>query len=491
MSYLRSRTAKALVLSSEKALSSLSVVVLAVVLARTFSKAEFATYQQTLLIYQVLAPLIGLGMSNALMYFLPTDRERGRGIILEAAIPLVLMSLVYYIAIVVGGNHWIADLWNNPRLATTLVIVAPLAIFMTLSDCIPPSLIATDRVIVAAIFNIFRGFFVAIIILLAVWLLPAIEIALASQVLALAFVSLVAIYVIHRYFQRSLPTWTGVKSLLTYGIPLGLTAMVGILSRSIDRVMVSSYCRLEDFAVFDRGAMEIPLIGIVTSSMTAILMVDYRLMFKEGRQIEILPLLHRTILKSGTILIPTMCFLLCLAPECMVALYGEQYRESASVFRIYLCLLPIRTLVFGSIALAAGKTRALAIVAVVTLTANAILNFIAIGLFGYLGCALATVVVIYFVSAYGRAIIAQNILDCSLHEFFPWRRFSVLMLVSAVATPVVMLTKIMLANVSPILSIFICLLIYALITLPLLMTTQYVKLNDLIRFFNRNILQKK
>ena len=461
-------------------------------LVRLFSKQDFATYRQTILIYTMAAPLLGMGLAQSVMYFLPTaERKERGGLILEAVIPLLFAGIVYYLAILLGGNYLIAQVWDNPRLAQTLLIMAPVGVFMLANQCLAPSLIATNHVTLAALFGVVSGISLAVATAITTWFLPEIEVALATQIVVHLILFVVAAGIFRKNFSMRLPKLSGSRKQLEYGIPLGLSSAVAILSRSVDRAMVSTYCKLEQFAEFDRGAMELPLVNVVTGSMNSILLVDYRVMLEDGRVDEILPLLHRAIKKSAAILLPAMFFLLCLAPEFMVCLYGQEYKASYPVFQIYLLLLPCRTLVFSSIALAAGKTRELAIVPIVTIIANIILNYLAIQMFGHIGCAMATVFVVYFVSAYGRALIAQRILNCSLSEFIPWAMFGKISVLSLIPLiPVVAFLG--LSNIqNEWLRLIGSFIIYSTFLMPLFWRFGYVDPNAIAarikRFFPNNI----
>jgi len=172
--------------------------------------------------------------------------------------------------------------------------------------------------------------------------------------------------------------------------------------------------------------------------------------------------------------------LLVMAPEFMVTVWGEGFRESSAVFRVYLLLLPIRTFSIGAIGLAAGKTKELALVSVVALLANVILNAVAINLFGVVGCAIATVLVIYFVNWLGGAIIALRVLECKLQDFVPWRKMSALIGTSCLALPVVFLLKMCLSlgDVAMLCTTFVA---YTSLTLWLLIRNEFI---------DRNIFQK-
>ena len=415
-----SRTIKTLALSAGKAIASVAALASSMVLVRIFSKEDFGTIRQALVIFAMASPFITLGLSQSVLYFIPTaDKKRHGAIIAEAVIPMVLSGLIFYLFMVLGGNRIAASLWNNPKLENALLIFAPFAFISLARSPLSPSLIATNRVFLASCFGVFSGISVALVSTMFTLLYPALEITLSSQVLTHSVLLLVALVIFLKNFSLGIPSLQGMRQQLAFGIPLCLSSIVLVLSRNMDRVMVSSLCGLKEFAIFDRGAVELPLIGIITGSMTTVLFVDYRTLIEEARYDQILRLLHRSVEKSALFLMPAMCFLFVLAPEFIICLFGKQYESSATVFRIYLLLLPNRTIVFGSVAMAAGKTKELAIASIYTLSANLILSYVAISVLGYVGGAVSTVLVIYCVNGPLRATIAKNALRVSMSEFIP------------------------------------------------------------------------
>ena len=416
----QSRTTKTIILSIGKALASVSGLLLTIVLVRLFSKEDFATYRQTFLVYAMAAPFMGMGLSQSVVYFIPTATKKRQGaIILEAMGPLCLAGLLYCFFIVFGGSRIIASVWNNPKLEHTLLIVAPIALLTMARSVLPASLVATQKVYLATVFGVVTGISASLVSVIVAFFVPNLEWILVANLLVSCVVFLLSLVILFRNFSFEKPTLVGVGKQLAFGLPLCFSTTVLVISKNLDRVMVSSLCSVDQFAIFDRGAIHLPLVAVVTGSMTTVLLVDYRTLFEEGRTDEILRLLHRSVEKSALFLMPTMCFFFAFAPELITCLFGEAYRDSATVFRIYLLLLPNRTIVFGSIALAAGKTKELALASIVTLLANLVLSYVAISLLGYVGGAASTVIVIYFVNGFLRSTIAKNALGLSLRQFLP------------------------------------------------------------------------
>ncbi|MFC1596894.1 lipopolysaccharide biosynthesis protein, partial [Planctomycetota bacterium] len=218
-----------------------------------------------------------------------------------------------------------------------------------------------------------------------------------------------------------MPSKDGLRQQFLYAVPLGLAALAGTIDRSIDKVMVGALTTPESFAVYVNGAVEIPLIAVLTGSVAAVLVVEYNRLYREDRLVEVVALIHRAMLKCALVLIPVMLFLLCVAPELMRLVYGPTYEASATPFRIYLFLLPMRTLNFGAILMATRRSGHVLVQSVITLLANVILTYYAIAFFGAIGAAIASVVVVYLVALPYLLAVLRKVLQCPVHRLFPCR----------------------------------------------------------------------
>ena len=71
-----SRTKKVFVLSLGQTLTTIAGIISGMVAARLLTKHDYATLRQTMLAYNFAAPILMLGLPNALYYFLPREHER-------------------------------------------------------------------------------------------------------------------------------------------------------------------------------------------------------------------------------------------------------------------------------------------------------------------------------------------------------------------------------------------------------------------------------
>jgi O-antigen/teichoic acid export membrane protein len=119
-------------------------------------------------------------------------------------------------------------------------------------------------------------------------------------------------------------------------------------------------------------------------------------------------------------LMPAMIFLLCVAPDLLSTVFGSRYGTSAAVFRVYLLLLPMRTLAYGAILQATGQSRHIFYQTILALAVNACVGWFAVGYFGAIGAAMVMVTDTYLTYIPYNVIILRRTLHCPIRGLFPW-----------------------------------------------------------------------
>jgi O-antigen/teichoic acid export membrane protein len=418
----QSRTAKVLVLSSGRALTSLVGIVSMAVLTRVFSKLDYATYRQTMLAYTFAVPFVRLGLDQALYFFLPGEWRRPRTLLVENLLLLTIAGVILSLFILLGGNRLLAGRLNNPDLVPTLLLLVPYPLLMLPASSLTACLMARGRTEQVAVFNVATRLFMLAFVLLPVlfWTRPGA--AVAGTVAGAAVTTVAALALMFRACPCGpwRPTAAGMWRQLRFAVPLGLAGLAGTASMSVDQMLVAARCEPEVFAVFSVGALEIPLIGIVTGSITSVVIVDYARLFRERRIEEMVALIHRAMVKSGWFLLPTMVLLFCVAPELMRLLFGEQYEAAAIPFRVFLLLLPVRAITFGAILQATGNSHQVLIQSLLDLAATACFGWVGIGLFGPIGASIGSVMATYTCSVPFLIFAIHRVLRTPVKRLFPW-----------------------------------------------------------------------
>jgi len=409
-------------------------LVSAMVLSRLFTKADYATYRQTLLVYMFAVPFVMLGFNQALLYFLPRRQDAMRRVLRENLLLLGGGGLVLSLFLVAGGNKLLASWFGNPALEETLLILAPYPLLMFLAAGLPACLLAQERAGQVAVFNVVSRIGLLALVLLPCLLWPWPSPAIIGTVVAAYLTTAVALLLMFRACPsgESRPTLSGIKEQILFAVPLGLAMLTSDVIKRFDKVIVAAMCSSSSFALYVNGAVDVPMLAIVTGSVTSVLLVDFAKLHEENRTAEMIPVIRQAILKCGLILFPVMTGLLAFAPEFMRFLFGPDYEASAPFFCVYLLLIPRRALVFGAIIVATGHTGQLLWQHILLLVVNAVATVVGVMVFGPIGAAIASVGSIYLVALPYQLFLTSRIVKCPMSRLGPWSELCKIMVLSAV-----------------------------------------------------------
>ena len=437
-----SRTLKAFSLSFGQGLATVMALVSGMVMARVLSQAQLATYRQTLLAYQVAIPLLSLGLTNGIYYFLPTEKVRVRGVVMDAMVMMVTMGLLYAIFIAVGGNHFLAQRFSNHAIANTLIYLAPLPIIMLPAGLLASVMVVQNQINKLTAYTVLTNFVLAVGIMAAClyWKTP--ESMVLTKVGLGCGIGVLGIYLMFKVLPRDdwRPSWRGIRQIIAYSIPLAIATALGTLALQIDKIIVSSMCRPEAFAIYSNGAIEIPLVGILTGSIMAVILPDLRCLAAAHDNQGALALFRQAAAKTAMVLMPTMMFLLVSAEPFILTLFSSKYAASVLPFRLYLLILPMRLVTFGAFLMAFGQTRTVLYRSAVGLAANLALSILLVQRLGYIGAILGTLVSLYFVEGLWNFISISRIAKCPWQAVLPFRAVGQLAGISILAgVPVALL----------------------------------------------------
>ncbi len=425
-----SLTVKTLLLASGKAITALSAVLATVVLTRTLSKADYATHKQVLLVFSMASPLLMMGLPRALYYFLPGEEKRPRAVLLENLLPLFAGAALFGLALLLGLSDLFARRFDNDAVALLALLMAPYALFMFPSNAFSACMMARDRVKPLLAFSV-----VSRLLLLGVLAVAAIGFGtaaatLGAQVAWAVGAGVVAIYLMLRVTKGGVerrPRLAGIITQLKFSVPLGLASMLGALSSQLDKYIVSDMCSTEAFAIYVTGALEIPLIGIVTGAMNAVVLPELAKFYKAGETGRIVDLWQRAMNKALLVLIPVMFVILILGTELVVVLFSSAYEDAADPLRIYALMLPQRAAVYGSVLMATNNTRYVTAAALLGLVLNVVLSIVFVQWMGYTGAAWASALTTYGVVAYMLRPMSRA-LETPIIRLVAWGHFGKVML---------------------------------------------------------------
>jgi len=461
----QSRSFKVAILSSGKFLVTFTGLISIAFLSRLFTKEDYAAYRQTLLAYAFVAPLLALGLPQALYYFIPRDRENSRSILTGNLLLLFLMGGLFTVAMWCGGNELLARRFSNPAISRLLLIYSPYAMLALPIGTISACLMSCDRVKTLAIYNVTSRIFTVVLIisLVLIWRTP--KVSIGATVLAELLIFVPAVFLMYRATAGSAwhPDKTNLWDQMKFSVPLGMAALVGSMNLNLDKIVVSSMCTPEDFAVYVNGAIEIPLIGILTYSVRSVILPDFVSFYKSKDYVQIVQLWKKSIVKCGTILIPSMVFLFFMAPQIMRVLLSARYEGSADPFRVLLLLLLMRSMSTDVIFLATNRNKLILIRSVISLSMNLCLNILFVRVFGYIGAAISTVFIAYIWSTPFTLFFIRRILDIKWIDTYPFVDVAKIILASLLGATVFVGS--LFIQIPSIVSIVMYVILYSIITI--------------------------
>ncbi len=399
MSRPLSLTVKALLLASGKLLTAISTLLATATLTRLLPVEEYGTHRQVLLVFAMVSPVLMMGVPKALYYFLPGETARPRGVLLDNLAVLTLGGVLFGLGIALGLGDLVADRFDNPAVSPLLWLLIPYALFFFPQQAISACLMAVDKVRKLVLYNVASRLLLVLTVIAAALISPTARATVTANALWAAVVGIPAIVLMLRAVgPGGRPSQEGMATQLRFGIPLGLASLLGVLSLQFDKFIVSSMCSTEDFAIYVTGAMEVPLIDIVTGAITAVVIPQLTVFYKTDRLDQIVSLWQRAMNKALLILTPVMFVVLLLGDELMTVVFSARYTDSSVPLRIYALMLPLRSAVYGSVLMATDNTRYVTLSALVGLVVNVALSWLMVWMFGANGAAWATCIAVYAVA---------------------------------------------------------------------------------------------
>lgn len=392
-----SRTSKVLALSLGQTLTAVSALISTMVAARILTKFDYATFKQTLLAYNFVAPLLLLGLPNAVYYFIPREKKNEKNIILEVLILIFILSIFFSLFLLFGGGNLLAKRFDNPALAETLEWMIFYPIYVMPTSIVGAVLLTQNRLKTLVTYNVLTTLLLTIATIAAIFITKNYEGPLLVQIFLPIIFLPIALWLIFKDLNGlfEVPNVKRIIGMLKYSIPIGLAGMLGLIMLQTDKMIVSLMSSPVDFANYINGAIEIPLIGVITGSISSVILVDMTTMIAKKDMTSALELFKTAALRSASILFPVMIFLLAAGKPFILTLFSEKYLESVVPFYIYLFILPIRIVVYGSALMALGFSKVILVRSFFDLLINLCLSVILVYFFGYLGAAFATILTLY------------------------------------------------------------------------------------------------
>lgn len=372
---MRIRTRSIIILLSQSS-AQVCTFLLAIILVRLLPQEIFGSFQQVFMIYFFISGVLSFQLDSSIFYFIPKYGKPERRKILTQSIILSMGSALIISVIMFFGAKFISEFIGNKELYYLIRSFSIYPLGERILFIIPAFMISLEKAFNAGIYILlssFARFAIVILFILAGADLGLTFFALSIFIVVLAIVGCIDMFRKTEKFGDILDIDSFMEQ-IKFCSPLIVTAVVGTISLQLDKILISRAFSPGIYAVYSCGAFELPIISLLTISITSAIMPDLVKYFECGKTVEGLYLWQEAARKCSFLIFPCAVFFFFTASDLVIVLFGINYLSASLPFRIYLCALPFRIAIYASLFRALGNTKPIALSAIIALSLNFIIG---------------------------------------------------------------------------------------------------------------------
>lgn len=342
-----------------RAFSAGITLLIPVVLARALSVSDYGTFKQFFLVSATLYLVLGLGVPQSLYYFLPrAGASERRALLFHTLAFLALFGAIGGASILLAEPALVA--LGGARLAQVALPLGLYLFFFLGAGAFEPGLTAQGRPGAAALSYVVSDTFRASAFILPVAAGLGLEGSLWGAV-AFSSLRLAACWlVLLRGSEGPLFRPALFRAQLRYALPYGGAMLVAMPQQQLHQYAVSLTSSPAAFAIYSVGCFNLPLVDLLYTPTTEILMYRLGEMERRGRgRDEAIAAFRDAVAKLGLAFFPLALGIFAIAPSFLSLLYGAEYVESAPILRVALGMVVLSIFPVDGVLRAKAKTRLL------------------------------------------------------------------------------------------------------------------------------------
>jgi O-antigen/teichoic acid export membrane protein len=353
-----SLTARALWLLIAKVLAFSLSIALPLVLVRRLSQQEFGLYKQAFLVVGTALALLPLGFQMSAFYFLPREKDRQGQIILNILLFHLFMGGLGAMILLLFPQL-LTTIFHSAELVNFAPIIAAVIFFWVVSSYLEVVSVAHQEARLSTVFIICAQLTKTGLLVLAAIGFGSVRALIYAAVVQGVLQTIILLFYLRSRFPRFWRSfdWAVLRMQLSYALPFGVAGLLFTLQMDLPNYFVSNKFDSATFAIYAIGCFDIPLIGMLSESVGAVMIPQVSLLQKHGDHREILALASRVARKLALVYLPLYGFLIVMGREFLTVLFTRQYAASWPIFAINLTILPLSIFVSDPIMRAYAEHR--------------------------------------------------------------------------------------------------------------------------------------
>lgn len=319
---------------------------LPLLIVRYLTQEKVGLYRESFQIIMNAVMILPLGFSMSAYYFLSREKERRASSIINILLfnfvvgGLACLTLFLFPQLI--GNIFRSQELTN--LAPRIGIVIWIWIFSTFLETVA---IANQEAKLATAFIILAQFSKTVLMVSAVFMFSTVDSFIYAAMIQGALQTIILLFYLNSRFPRF---WTKFdpaffREQMVYAVPFGLAGILWMLQTDIHNYFVGYKFSTAEFAIYAYGCFELPLIAMLSESVTSVLIPRMSELQVTGDKEEMIRLTARAMQKLAFFYFPIYLFMLITARTFVITLFTENYLASVPIFMINLTILPFSILI--------------------------------------------------------------------------------------------------------------------------------------------------
>ncbi|MBK7931923.1 MAG: oligosaccharide flippase family protein [Acidobacteria bacterium] len=320
--------------------------VLPLLIVRYLAKDAVGTYREAFQVIANAIVILPLGFSMSAYYFLARETERRGAAILNI---LVFNFVVGGLACLVLQLYpqMIGGIFRSDELTALTPMIGVVIWIWIFSTFLETVAIANQEARVATGFIILAQFSKTLLMGTAVFAFATVE----AFIYAAMIQGVIQTAILFWYLRSRFPGfWLKFDAgffweQMRYALPFGLAGILWMAQNDVHNYFVGYKFSSADYAIYAYGCFEVPLIAMLSESVTSVLIPRMNKLQNAGDRDEMIRLTARASQKLALFYFPIYVFLMITAKTFIITLFTEEYAASADIFVINITMLPFMVII--------------------------------------------------------------------------------------------------------------------------------------------------